>query len=44
MVFCMRGAVQLIAYFFGVAPTVGAPSFFNVGVAAVGRLVGLVSE
>ena len=43
MVFCTRGAVQLIAYFFGMAPAVGAPSFFNVEAAAAGGLVELVS-
>ena len=44
MVWCVSGAVQLIAYFFGVAPAVGAPSFFNVSAAAAGGLVGFVSE
>ena len=42
MVWCVSGAVQLIAYFFGVAPAVGAPSSFNIVFADVGRLVGLV--
>ena len=42
MVFCTRGAVQLIADFFGMAPAVGAPSFFNVGATALGEMVEVV--
>ncbi len=43
MVDCVSGSVQLIAYFFGVAPAVEALSLFNIGLVGMGVLVGLVS-
>ena len=42
MVWCVSGAVHLMAYFFGVAPAVGAPSSFTIVFVEVCRLVGLV--
>ncbi len=42
MVWCVSGAVHLIAYFFGVSPAVGAPSPFTIVFSDVFRLVGLV--
>ena len=42
MVWCVSGAGHLIAYFFGVAPAVGALSSFIIVFVYVCRLVGLV--